>query len=73
MICHLEVVIDEVDHEVGVPRFLSLRLKQAAEELQALLSKVISKDLEGHEIAVLAETLSEECKTQVLNVIVCHI
>ena len=59
MICHLEVIIDEVNHEVGVPRLLSLRLKQAAEELKALLSEMISKDLEGHEIGILAETLSK--------------
>ena len=63
MICHLEVIVDEVDYEVGVPWLLSFWFKEAAEESEAFLSEVISKDLEGHEIAVLAETLSEESKT----------
>jgi len=34
---------------------------------------VVAEDFEGHECAVLAETLGEERQTQILNVIVCHV
>lgn len=56
---HLEVVIDPVDNEVWEPRIFSTNLEQFVEELQAFLSKVVTKNLETHESLILRKCLSE--------------
>jgi len=74
MVRHLEVIIDEVDDEVGEPGVLAvLRLEQSAEEAQALLTESVAEELEAHQSLVLSQALCEESKSQVLNVIVCHV
>jgi len=50
---HLKVVVHPVDNEVRKPRVLARTLKQITEQLETVLAKVVTKDLEGHEGLVL--------------------
>ena len=72
-ICHLKVIVDKVYHKIREPRVLTLRFKQTTEKFQALLSKVIAEDFEGHKSRVLSQTLGEESQTKVIDVIVSHV
>ena len=75
MVSHLEVIVDEVHHEVREPWVLTftLSLKETAEQAEALLAKVIAEHLEAHEGGVLIETLCKEGQAEVFNVIVSHV
>ena len=70
---HLEVIVDEVDNEVGEPWLFAFSLEEAAEETETLLAEMVAEDLEGHQILILSKTLGEESKAEILNVIVGHI
>ena len=70
---HLKVIVHEVDNEVREPWVFSLWFKEPAEEAKTFLTEMVTKDFERHQCAVLAETLSEERQSKILNVIVCHI
>ena len=50
---HLEVIIDPVYNKVWEPWVLTTDLEQFIEKLEALLTKVISKDLEAHQGLIL--------------------
>jgi hypothetical protein len=67
------VIINPVDNEVREPRVFSLSLEQFIEEFQGVLPKVVSEYFEGHQSGVVEETLSKECKTEVIYFIVSHI
>ena len=70
---HLEVIVDEVDNEVGEPWLFAFSLEEAAEETETLLAEMVAEDLEGHQILILSKTLGEESKAEILNVIVGHV
>jgi hypothetical protein len=72
-VCHIKVVINPVHHKVWEPWVLSTSLKELIEQFKTLLSKVVSEYLETHEGLVLAQSLSKESKTHVVNLIVTHI
>ena len=67
------MIVHKVHNEVREPRCLALWLKQAAEQAQALLPKVIAEKFKAKECVILGETLSEQGQTQVLDVVVCHV
>jgi len=48
-VCHLEMVVHPVDHEVREPRGLSRRLEQLVKQLQALLPEMVPVDFETHQ------------------------
>ena len=56
---HLEVIVDEVDNEVGEPWLFAFSLEKAAEETETLLAEMVAEDLEGHQILILSKTLGE--------------
>jgi hypothetical protein len=70
---HLKVVVHPVDHEVGEPGVLALTLEQSAEKFEAILSKVVPKDLEGHQGLVVGKRLRELHQAVILNIIVRHV
>lgn len=67
---HLEVVVHPIGHKVWEPLVLPRPLKQRAEQLQRLLSEVISEDLERHKSLVKVESLCEERQSKVVDVVV---
>lgn len=70
---HFEVVVNPVNNEIRKPGVLALRLKQPAEELEAVLAEIVSEYLKGHERLVLCEGLSEKCQSHIINAIVGHV
>lgn len=70
---HLEVIVDPVDDKVGEPGVLALTLKQPAEQLERVLSKVISKYLKAHECLVVCQTLRELHQSIIIYIVVCHV
>ena len=52
-ICHFKVVCNPVHNKVWEPRILSLNFKQAAEEFETVLAKVVAEYFEGHQGRIL--------------------
>ena len=73
VISHLIVIVNPIHDEVSEPWVLSFGLKKSIEELEALLAKVVSEHLEGHQSLVLSKRLSEPRQAQIVYVIVSHV
>jgi hypothetical protein len=72
-VSHFKVIINPVDNEVWEPRVFSSSLKEFVEELEALLSKVVTEDLEAHQGLILAQSLGKQSKAKVVYLIVSHV
>jgi len=49
------MIIHKVNHEVREPRVLTLTLEKTAEKFKALLTKVVSEQLERHKSLIARE------------------
>jgi len=68
------VVIHPVNGEVGEPGVLPLSLEHhLVEQHQRILTKVVSEDLERHQSLIVEQTLSEESKAKVIDLVVSHV
>lgn len=67
------MIIHKVNHEVREPRVLTLTLEKTAEKFKALLTKVVSEQLERHKSLIAREWLGKKSKTKVIDLIVSHI
>ena len=67
------MVIYPVDNEIGEPRVFTLTLEQTAEQLEAVLAKMVSEYLKGHQGLVVGKRLCKLHQAEVLNIIVSHV
>ena len=72
-ICHLVVIIDPVDDEVGEHRVLSFCFEDLTEQGEGFLAEVVAEELEGHEGGVLGQCLCEQRQTHVIDLVVCEV
>ena len=67
------MIVDQIDHKVREPGVLTLALEKPAEKFKTLLAEVVSKQLKRHQGLVACKRLSEQSKTKVVDLVVCHI
>ena len=72
-VSHLKVVVDPVNHEIREPRIGSTSLEEFIEQLEAVLSEVVTKYFETHQSLVLGKGLSEESQTHIVYLVVSHV